>query len=497
MNGALIFIKEDLRISDLQVQFLVGVFHLCALPACMVAGRTSDYIGRRYTIILTSVTFLLGSALMGYGPIYPILMIGNCISGIGAGFALMVASVYSAEISPPSYRGFLTSLPELSINLGLLIGYMSNYFLEKLSLKLGWRIMLALPAIPSLVLIIIMLKLVESPRWLIMQGRVGEARKVLLLVFNTEEKAEQRLKEIKGAVGIDENSTQDIVQVPKKARRGEGVLKELFCKPSPHVRRIVIAAIGLHVFLQLGGLGAILLYSPRIFERAGMVDKSKILLSTIGIGVCKIVFGLIAIFLVDRVGRRILLLVSAVSVALALLGLGISLTIVENSKGNEFWAIGFSIIATYIYMASMSIGVGPVTWVYSSEIFPLRLRAQGISASAWWFYYTMLPETKGRSLEEMEIVFGKDSNSDLLATASQLAPARDHTRRSPPLFHFKGIELLNVDEGGRSPRRRWWIKTEKGDTARQQPLICTSHFFHSPLKVTRHYTLSMVTMPRF
>ncbi|KAJ1415297.1 Sugar/inositol transporter [Sesbania bispinosa] len=450
MNGALIFIKEDLRISDLQVQFLVGVFHLCALPACMVAGRTSDYIGRRYTIILTSVNFLLGSALMGYGPIYPILMIGNCISGIGAGFGLMIASVYSAEISPPSYRGFLTSLPEFSINCGLLIGYMSNYFLQKLPLKLGWRIMLALPAIPSLVLIIIMLKLVESPRWLIMQGRVGEARKVLLLVFNTEEEAEQRLKEIKGAAGIDENSTQDLVQVPKKTRSGEGALKELFCKPPPHVRKIVIAAIGLHVFMQLSGLGAILLYSPRIFERAGIVDKSRILLSTIGIGVSKIVFGLIGIFLVDRVGRRILLLVSAGSMALAPLGLGICLTIVENSKGNEFWAIGFSIIATYIFMASISIGVGPVTWVYSSEIFPLRLRAQGlafcvamnritnivvatsfisiyklismggtfflltgINALAWWFYYTLLPETKGRSLEEMEIVFGRDSKSEV------------------------------------------------------------------------------------
>ncbi|KAJ1415299.1 Sugar/inositol transporter [Sesbania bispinosa] len=244
-----------------------------------------------------------------------------------------------------------------------------------------------------------------------MQGRVGEARKVLLL----EEEAEQRLKEIKCAVGIDENSTQDIVHVPKKTHSGEGGI----------------------VF-------------PRIFERAGIVDKSKILLSAIGIGVSKVVFGFIAIFLVDRVGRRILLLVSAGSMVVALLGLGICLIIVENSKGNEFWAIGFSITATYVYIASMSIGVGPVTWVYSSEIFPLRLRAQGlafcvamnritnfivatsfisiyklismggtfflltgINALAWWFYYTLLPETKGRSLEEMEILFGKDSKSEV------------------------------------------------------------------------------------
>ncbi|TKY70367.1 polyol transporter 6 [Spatholobus suberectus] len=443
MSGALIFIEEDLQINDLQVQLLAGMSHLCALPGSMVAGRTSDYIGRRYTIILASIAFLLGSSLMGYSPSYPILMIGNCIVGMGTGFALVVTPIYGSEISPPSSRGFFTSLPQITLNTGVLLGYMSNYFFEKLPLRLGWRMMVAVPAIPSLCLIILMLKLVESPRWLVMQGRVGEARKVLLLVSDTKEEAEHRLREIKGVVGIDENCTQDIVQVPEKTSSGKGALKELFCKPSPPVRRILVAAIGLHLFLRIGGSGGIYLYSPRVFERTGITDKSKLMLATVGMGVSKVIFAFISTFLSDRFGRRVLLLISAVGVVVSLLGLGICLTIVEHSKEKLLWASIFTIVLTYIFVAFMSIGIGPVTWVYSSEIFPLRFRAQGlgvcvvvnrittvvvvtsfisiykaitmggifflytgINALALWFYYSFLPETKERSLEDMETIFG-------------------------------------------------------------------------------------------
>ncbi|XP_027362678.1 probable polyol transporter 6 [Abrus precatorius] len=449
MAGALVFINEDLKISDLKVQFLVSMSHVCALPGCMAAGRTSDYKGRRCTIILASIIFFLGSIVMAGGPSYPILIIGGCIVGFGVGFALIVAPVYSAEISPPSYRGFLTSLPELSINLGLLLGYVSNYFLGKLSLKLGWRLMVGIPAIPSFGLIILMLKLVESPRWLIMQGRVGEARKVLLLVSNTKEEAEQRLKEIKAVVGIDENCTQHIVEVTKKTSSGSGALKELFCKPSPPVRRILLAAIGVHVLLQIGGIAAILLYGPRIFQRAGIIENSKLMLATVGIGVSKFVFTFMSIFLLDRVGRRILLLISSGGMVVTLLGMGICLTVAEHSTEKVQWVINFTIVATYIFVAFMSIGIGPVTWVYSSEIFPLRFRAQGlgvcaavnritnvavvstfisiykaitmggiffmfasINAMAWCFYY-FLPETKGRSLEDMETIFGKNSKLEI------------------------------------------------------------------------------------
>ncbi|XP_047152772.1 probable polyol transporter 6 [Vigna umbellata] len=448
MSGAQVFIQEDLGISDLQIQLLVGMSHLCGLPGSLIAGRIADHIGRRYTIIVACIAFLLGSILMGYGQPYAILMIGNSIVGVGVSFAMVVAPLYSAEISPPSSRGFFTSLPTLAVNTGFLLGYLSNYFFEKLSLRLGWRLMVAVPAVPSLCLILIMVKLVESPRWLVMQGRVGEARKVLLLVSNAKEEAEQRLREIKNVVGIDGNCTLDIVEVPKKTSSGKGALKELFCRASPAVRRILFSAVGLHLFLRLGGSAVILLYGPRVFEKTGITDKSTLMLANVGIGVSKVVFSLISIFLSDKFGRKIILLISAVGLSMTMSGLAVCLTIVEKSKEKLLWAQYLTIILTYIFVASMSIGIAPVTWVYSSEIFPLRFRAQGLSICvivnriftvavvtsfisiykaitmggtffvysginiAALFFYTTLPETKGRSLEDMETVFERNSKQE-------------------------------------------------------------------------------------
>lgn len=169
MSGAMIFIKEDLLINDIQVQVLAGILNICALFGSLIAGRTSDHIGRRYTIILASIIFLLGSVFMGYAPNYAVLMTGRCTAGIGVGFALMIAPVYAAEISSARARGFLTSLPEVCIATGILVGYISNYLFGKLTLKLGWRLMLGVAAIPSLVMVFAMIVMPESPRWLVMQ----------------------------------------------------------------------------------------------------------------------------------------------------------------------------------------------------------------------------------------------------------------------------------------------------------------------------------------
>ncbi|KAK4260007.1 hypothetical protein QN277_003183 [Acacia crassicarpa] len=447
MAGALLYIKEDLKISDLQVELLVGVLNACAIPGCMVAGRTSDFIGRRYTLILCSIIYLLGSILLGFSPSYAVLLIGRCITGIGVGFSLNVVSVYCAEISPPSHRGFLASLPDLSIVMGISLGYVSNYFFGKLSLKLGWRIMVGLPSIPSLVLAVSMLKLVESPRWLVMQGRIGESKQVLLLISNTKEEAEKRLQEIKISAGIvNDDDGQDLVQVVTyQTRRGEGALKELFCKPSPSVRRILIISMALHVFQQAAGIEGVLSYSPRIFQRTGITNKSMLHLATLGMGIAQVIFTYSATFLMDRVGRKALLLISSGGSAMALLGLGICLTIVESTEKKVIWAPYFATVATYLFVAFFQLGMGPATWVYSCEIFPLRLRAQGqaigvvvnrtinvvlvtafisiyekitmggtyfmlggLTVLAWLFCYFFLRETKGRSLEDIEIIFGQD-----------------------------------------------------------------------------------------
>uniref|UniRef100_A0A5B7BL72 Putative Major facilitator superfamily protein n=1 Tax=Davidia involucrata TaxID=16924 RepID=A0A5B7BL72_DAVIN len=445
MSGALIFIKEDLRIDDTQVQVLAGILNLCALVGALCGGRTSDYIGRRYTIVLASVIFLLGSVLMGYGPNYAVLMAGRCTAGIGVGFALMIAPVYSAELSSPDSRGFLSSLPEVGISIGILLGYVSNYFFAKLTLKLGWRLMLGVAAIPSIALAFGILKMPESPRWLAMQGRLGEAKKILLRVSNTQEEAESRFRDIKAAAGIDENCTDDIVKLSSKTgTQGQGVWKELLLRPSPPVRWMLLAAIGIHFFEHATGIEGVVLYGPRIFKKAGVTDRNKLLLATVGVGITKTVFVIIATLSLDKVGRRPLLLTSVAGMVLALTGLGFALTVVERSEQKLRWALVLSILATYTYVAFFNFGLAAVSWVYSSEIFPLRLRAQGhsigvavnrlmnaaismsfisiykaitiggtffmfagVSVVAWFFFYFLLPETKGRSLEEMEAIFSR------------------------------------------------------------------------------------------
>ncbi|CAL9064633.1 unnamed protein product [Musa banksii] len=177
MSGAMLFMKEDLNIQDEQVEVLAGIMNICALVGSLTAGRLSDWIGRRYTIVVASIIFFVGAVLMGLGLNYGMLFSGRCIAGVGVGYALMVAPVYSAEISSPSSRGFLTSLPEICISAGILLGYVSNYFLRHLPLKYGWRLMLGVAAVPSVMLAVGILAMPESPRWLVMQGRLRDARR--------------------------------------------------------------------------------------------------------------------------------------------------------------------------------------------------------------------------------------------------------------------------------------------------------------------------------
>ncbi|KAL8477218.1 hypothetical protein ACS0TY_029491 [Phlomoides rotata] len=439
MSGAMIFIKEEFTIKEGQLELLAGILNLCALVGSLCAGRTSDYIGRRYTIVAASLIFMLGSILMGYSPNYAVLLAGRCTAGVGVGFALMIAPVYAAEISSTHTRGFLSSLPEIGISIGILLGYISNNLFARLSLKLGWRIMLGIATIPSLFLAIGLLKMPESPRWLVMQGRTAAAREVLHKVCNDAGEAERRLDDIKKANEVDEKS-------PKT----RSVWTELLLRPTPTVRRMLIAGVGVHFFEHATGTEAVILYGPRIFKKAGVTSRRKLILATVGVGVTKLTFITISTFVIDRVGRRTLLLVSIAGMTAALAGLGTCLTVVEHSEERLVWALVMSLIFVYTFLVFFNIGISPVCWVYSSEIFPTRLRAAGASVSvavnrlmnatvsmtflslssaitiggafylfagvavvAWVFVYFCLPETKGRSLEEMEQVFSKEGDDDV------------------------------------------------------------------------------------
>ncbi|CAH9116119.1 unnamed protein product [Cuscuta epithymum] len=487
MSGAIIYIKEDLKITDVQVEVLAGILNVYSLFGSAAAGRTSDWIGRRYTMVVASVIFFAGAILMGFAPNYAFLMVGRFVAGVGVGYALMIAPVYTAEVSPASSRGFLTSFPEVFINAGILFGYVSNFAFSKLPPHLSWRFMLGVGAIPSVFLGLSVLAMPESPRWLVMQGRLGDARRVLLRTSDSVEEAQLRLADIKEAAGIPEDVTDDVVSVAKRPKGGAGVgvWRELFISPTPAIRHIVLTGVCIHFFQQATGIDTVVLYSPRIFEKAGIKSENKKLLCTVAVGFVKTLFILIATFTLDRFGRRKLLLTSIGGMVASMLLLAIGLTVVDHSDHKVPWALVLSIVMVLVYVAFFSIGMGPITWVYSSEIFPLRLRATGCSVGvavnrvtsgvismtfislyqaitiggaffmysgfavvSFVFFYTLMPETRGKTLEEMESLFGGffKWRSTLREVNEANAAAATKKASNPP--------QLQMSSGAAEPPRR-------------------------------------------
>jgi sugar porter (SP) family MFS transporter len=358
----------------------------------------------------------------------------------------MIAPVYTAEVSPASARGFLTSFSEVFINIGILLGYVSNYAFARLPLHLSWRVMLGIGAVPSVLLALMVFGMPESPRWLVMKGRLADARVVLDRIAETPEEAAERLADIKAAAGLPDDVDGDVVPVPRR-RSGEEkqVWKELILSPTPTVRRILLATLGLQFFQQASGVDSVVLYSPRVFQSAGITDDDQLLATTCAVGVTKTVIVLLAAILLDRVGRRPLMLTSSGGMVVSLVGLATGLTVVSRHPDAPKvpWAVGLCVTSTLAFVSFFSIGLGPMTAVYTSEIFPLRVRAlgyavgvacnrvtsgvvsmtflslssaitiggsfflyAGIVALSWVFFFTCLPETRGRTLEEMGELFG-------------------------------------------------------------------------------------------
>ncbi|XP_031091760.1 probable polyol transporter 4 [Ipomoea triloba] len=427
MSGAILFIQEDLKITEVQEEVLVGILSIVSLLGSLVGGRTSDAIGRKWTMGLASIIFQTGAAIMTVAPSFKVLMIGRLFAGVGIGFGVMIAPVYIAEISPTVERGTLTSFPEIFINLGILLGYVSNYAFSGLPAHINWRIMLAVGILPSVFIAFALFVIPESPRWLVVQNRVEEAKAVLMKTNDNDAEVEERLAEIQLAAGVTNAEKYE-----EKA-----VWRELL-SPSPALRRMLITGFGIQCFQQITGIDATVYYSPEILKAAGIVGESKLLAATVAVGVTKTAFILIAIFLIDRVGRKPLMYASTIGMTACLFGLAFSLTFLgEGSVG-----ISLAILFVCGNVAFFSVGLGPVCWVVTSEIFPLKFRAQAsalgavgnrmcsglvamsflsvsraitvggtffifsaISALAVAFTYKFIPETKGKSLEQIESLF--------------------------------------------------------------------------------------------
>ncbi|PON36804.1 Sugar/inositol transporter [Parasponia andersonii] len=431
MSGAIIFIQEDLKISEVQEEVLIGILSIVSLLGSLAGGKTSDAIGRKWTIALAAIVFQTGAAIMAFSPSFGILMVGRLLAGIGIGFGVMIAPVYIAEIAPTVARGSLTSFPEIFVNFGILLGYVSNYAFSGLPAHINWRIMLGVGILPSVFMGFALFVIPESPRWLVMQNRIDEARVVLSKTNASDTEVEDRLKEIQLAAGMANAEKYEV----------KAVWKEIL-KPSPSVRRMLITGCGIQCFQQITGIDATVYYSPTIFKEAGIHGNTQLLAATVAVGFTKTLFILVAIFLIDKLGRKPLLYVSTIGMTTCLLGLSLTLAFMGDGKVGIILAI----LAVCGNVAFFSVGIGPICWVVSSEIFPLRLRAQAsglgavgsrvssgviamsflsvsraitaagtffiffvISALSVVFVHTCVPETKGKSLEEIEMLFQNES----------------------------------------------------------------------------------------
>ncbi|XP_061343864.1 polyol transporter 5-like isoform X2 [Gastrolobium bilobum] len=447
MSGAAVLIRENLKISSVQEEVLVGTLNVFSLIGSLASGKTSDWIGRRYTIVLAASTFLVGAIFMGLAPSFHFILAGRVVAGIGVGYALMIAPLYTTELSPAMTRGFLTSLPEVFITLGILLGYVINYSLSGLPQNLGWRLMLGLAAIPAIGIGLGVIAMPESPRWLAMKGRLDDAKRVLLTISSNPEEAESRLQEITKAASLLSSPSPSTSPIGNWS--GQGVWKELLLSPSRPIRRMLVSAIGINFFMQASGNDAVIYYCPEIFKAAGIHSKKQLFGVNVIMGLAKSFFVLLSALYLDKFGRRPLLLLGSFGMAVSLSGLGLGSKILEDSTRKPVWAVVLCIVAVCADVSFFSIGLGPITWVYSSEIFPMRLRAQGSSLAisvnrlvsgivsmtfltiskkitfggmffvlagimvlATAFFYVFMPETKGKSLEEMETLFEDNNNNN-------------------------------------------------------------------------------------
>eukprot|EP01083_Nonionella_stella_P036685 100105_1 len=443
ISGALVYMEKDLLLSHWDEEVIVAALPLFSIAGCLLSGQLAASYGRKKTIAVAAVLFFTGSVVMASTKVFAIIVFGRILLGMGTGLALVIGPLYTAELSPSYMRGKLVSLNEISINSGILFGYFIAWIFYFIHDNEAWRIMLLIGCIPALVLFCGMLIMPESPRWLVEHGQIEKARTVLQKISVHDDSHHTRDVDTK---------IQDIQKtIALERRQGEASWLDLLLpcvyKPAPMIRKALIIASGVACFQQATGVDAVTYYTPFVFRELGLTDE-KVLLATTIMGVTKLLFIFIAMALLDRVGRRPLLLVSSVGMIVALCGMVMSFLIGRPA--------GFTIVLQCSYVAVFSLGWGPICWVMISEIFPLQIRSKGmavatcanrltaglvslfflsmedvltpigtwilfliVSVFALVFVYRLVPETKNKTLEQI-------TNDLMFGTKHQVVPDSDN-----------------------------------------------------------------------
>jgi sugar porter (SP) family MFS transporter len=420
ISGALLFIRQDFApLSPFMEGIIVSTLLVGAVVGALSGGPLSDRFGRRPTALLAAVIFGLGALAVAFAPSVAFIVFGRFLLGLGVGLASMVVPLYIAEIAPAARRGALVSLNQLMITIGILVSYIVGVIFTPIE---GWRYMFGVALIPALILGIGMFGLPESPRWLFNVGQVEKARAVLSRSRSQEE------------VELEFREMEEIKRAEEEQEEQVGYAELL----SPYVRPALIIGVGLAIFQQITGINTVIYYAPTILQGAGFSEGGAIAATALGVGVVNVGFTILAVRIIDRAGRKPLLIIGLIGMVISLALLG-----VVFATGGAGGAAGLlATVCLGLYIASFAISLGPVFWLMISEIYPLNIRGKAMSVAslanwgsnwlvaltfpvllatfggagsfwlfavlgivAWFFVYFWVPETKGKTLEEIEAEF--------------------------------------------------------------------------------------------
>jgi MFS transporter, SP family, galactose:H+ symporter len=409
ISGAILFIKDSFGLAPFAEELLVSAALIGAVGGCILSGRMTDLIGRKRAILVTAAIFILGSIFSAIATNFATLMFGRIAVGLAIGVASYTAPLYISEMAPPNLRGGLVTLNQLAITVGILLAYIVDVAFAGSG---NWRWMFALGVLPAITLEVGIALLPESPRWLLLHQRKAEGLEVLTRIRSGQD------------------IQAEVNEIIEHAKSGSGHFVDLI---SPTVLRVILCGVALAVIQQITGINTVIYYAPTIFQQAGFHSAVSSILATAGVGLVNVLMTIVSIPLLDKVGRRPLLLASLGGMCVALVALALGFA----AGGAALKWIG--ILSLAIYIASFAIGLGPVFWLLISEIFPLSVRGQAASVATmanWlsnflvsltflsllkalgdvrtfllyaalslvglWFCLCFVPETKGVPLERIE-----------------------------------------------------------------------------------------------
>ena len=438
ISGAIPFFQKDFGIDNGMVEQITSAGLLGAILGALFCGKLTDRLGRRKVILASAVIFAVGAVWSGIAADAWNLVLARLFLGVAIGVSSFAVPLYIAEISPTKVRGTLVSMFQLMVTIGVLVSYLSDLYFADESDMTCWRPMFYVGVIPACILLIGMFFMPETPRWLMSQGRHDESIRILNRI---EGEAQAKI------------SFRQMQEEIKRSEAEKSGWRELL---QPWLRTPLIICIGIMFFQQFVGINTVIYYSPKIFLMAGFDGTVAAIWASVGVGLVNVIFTVVSVYFVDRLGRRKLYFIGSSGIVVSLLLLGLCFVYVNQLGDSVKWV---AILLIFCYVAFFAISIGPLGWLIISEIFPLKLRGLGASlgslsvwlfnsivsftffkivkaltipgkeiltegedlgnpAGAFWFYggiaflaliwgYFYVPETKGVSLEQIECFWRK------------------------------------------------------------------------------------------